>query len=355
MSLLDRYILRTILASVGLVMGVLIALGGLFMFIEQQDDIGVGRYTAGAAFSFVLMNLPQQLYDFLPMAALIGTLVGLGGLARGSELTAMRAAGVSVARIAGSAVIAGLVLIGVAVIIGEYLAPPLQSAAREQKVHRKWATAGFSASGGAWVRDGNLIINVERQTAELSYGGMTVFEFTPDQRLRSIGRAAMATGDSSRRWSLRDYAQSRFDGTTVSARREPAHLLTSNVSAGFIGLAVAEPRHLETRKLVSVLRNLRENGLDTRAHLFALWSRIARTVGIVFACLLAVPFVFGSSRSAGTGARLMLGVMLGVAFYLLQDMVDSSTLAFQLNPVVLAWVPTALLAAVSLALVARTR
>ena len=93
MTMLDRYLLRTIGGSVLMVMAVFLTLGGLFLFIGQQDDIGVGTYGAIDALVFVLLNLPQQAWELLPISALIGTLVGLGALARGSELTVMRAAG----------------------------------------------------------------------------------------------------------------------------------------------------------------------------------------------------------------------------------------------------------------------
>ena len=101
MNSLDRYIVRTILGAVGLWVALLLALGALFLFINQQDDIGVGSYTAKDALLYVLLNLPEQAWQLLPIAALMGSLMGLGSLARGSEITVIRATGVSPARIAG--------------------------------------------------------------------------------------------------------------------------------------------------------------------------------------------------------------------------------------------------------------
>jgi lipopolysaccharide export system permease protein len=82
---------------------------------------------------------------------------------------------------------------------------------------------------------------------------------------------------------------------------------------------------------------------------------VARTVAIVFAVLLAIPFVLGSLRSAGAGARTLVGLMLGMIFFLLQRLIESGTIVFQLNPIVLAWLPTALLMMVALGLLWRTR
>ena len=97
------------------------------------------------------------------------------------------------------------------------------------------------------------------------------------------------------------------------------------------------------------------NDLDARQTLFAFWSRIARTVAVLFAVLVAVPFVFGSLRASGGGARTTVGLLIGIGFFLLQRMLESGAVVFDLDPVLLAWVPTALLATAALALIARTR
>ncbi len=89
--------------------------------------------------------------------------------------------------------------------------------------------------------------------------------------------------------------------------------------------------------------------------MFAFWSRIARTVAIVFAVLLAIPFVLGSLRSSGAGTRTLMGLLLGICFFLAQRLIESGTIVFDLNPLVLAWLPTALLGSVTLALLARAR
>src|SRR4029077_12188026 len=129
MSVLDRYIVRAILGAETLVMLVLLVLGALFVFIDQQDDVGTGHYTQLSALCYTLMTLPQLAYELLPITALIGALLGLGSLARGSELTGVRASGVSIARRAGLALLAGLLFMVVELLVGEVSAPPLQQAA----------------------------------------------------------------------------------------------------------------------------------------------------------------------------------------------------------------------------------
>jgi lipopolysaccharide export system permease protein len=355
MTILDRYIVRSILSFVFLVMAIVLVLGALFVFIDQQDEIGVGHYTVVTALWYTLLNLPQQAFELLPITGLIGSLLGLGSLARGSELTVVRATGISVARIAGAALIAGVILIAIEVLLGEYLAPPLQVAAREQKAFEKFTNISFGSGGGAWVRDGNLILNVARQSGQRQFGSMQIFELSPDHRLVALGHAVNATAGADKKWLLGDYTESRFTDDSVEAQPPGQRILQSNVTAGFLGLAAQDPNQLTSRALWQLIQYYRRNALDASQFIFAFWSRIARTVAIAFAVLLAIPFVLGSLRSSGAGTRTLMGLLLGICFFLLQRLIESGTIVFDLNPLVLAWIPTAMLGIVTLLLLARAR
>jgi lipopolysaccharide export system permease protein len=354
-SVLDRYIVRTILSTVALVMAVLLVLGALFVFIDQQDDVGVGHYTAVGALWYSLLNLPQLAYELLPITALIGSLLGLGSLARGSELTVIRATGVSVARLASIALLAGLILVLFEVVLGEFLAPPLQATARAQKAFSKLNNVSFGGGAGAWVRDGDLILNVAGQSSARQFGTMQIFELSPEHGLIALGQATHAVAGAHGKWLLSDYRESRFAGDDVRAQGPGQRMLESNISAGFLGLAVEDPKQLTGRALWRLIQYSKANSLDAREYEFAFWSRIARTVGVMFAVVLAVPFVLGSFRSAGAGTRMLLGLLIGMVFFVLQRLIESGTVVFQLNPVLLAWLPTALLALVTFILLARTR
>jgi lipopolysaccharide export system permease protein len=352
---LDRYILRSVLAGVGMVVLVLLSLGGLFLLIGQQDDIGVGRYTAVSALQFVVLNLPQQAWELLPISALIGALIGLGNLARGSELIVMRTSGLSIWRVARPVVAAGLILALLGALIGEAIAPTLEQYARQQKAFAKFNDVSVAASGDAWVRDGNLLVNVERQTGESQFGGMMVYEIAADGRLLAMGRAVSARAGSNGSWSLEQYAETRFDAARITSSRAPRRELSSNVTAEFLGIAASSPSQLPARALWSMVSHLEANGLDSREPRFAFWSRISRTLAPIFAVLLALPFVFGSLRSSGAGARVALGLILGIAFFLLQRMLESGAMVFEGNPALFAWLPTLLMAAAALLLIRRTR
>ena len=344
MKVLDRHIVRTVLLHTLMVVAVLLALTLMFTFIGEQDDIGTGAYDVGDALAFTLLSVPQQLFEGLPIAALIGAILGLGGLARDSELTVFRAAGVSVARIAGSAALAGLVLLAGAWVIGEYIAPPSDQYARQLKIFSKYSEYTAAGSRSSWVKDGARFVNIQQQTAENMFGGVYLFEFSADRSLARVGRADTASHKGGLTWQFSNYAETRFEDGRTRAAHSPALDVEVDINREFIGLAVVDPAALPVRGLYSYVAHLRANNLESTAFETALWSRIARTVSIILVCVLAVPFAFGPMRSSGNGARMVAGILAGALYFLVNRTLENSAQVYGLDPLLAAWVPAAALA-----------
>ena len=131
MSLLARYIGRTVFLNTLLVLLVLVALSALFSFIRELDDVGKGDYSVKTALIYILLRMPGISYELFPSAVLLGSLLGLGAMASNSELTAMRSAGISIVQMAGAVSLIGLVLMGLVALLGEYVMPPSETQAQE--------------------------------------------------------------------------------------------------------------------------------------------------------------------------------------------------------------------------------
>jgi lipopolysaccharide export system permease protein len=337
-------------------MAVLLGLISLYIFITQQDEIGVGQYNVGDALVYTALNLPQYAFELLPIGALIGALFGLGNLARSLELIVMRASGLSVFRIAGWVAMAGIVVGASMWIIGEYVAPPLEHYARQQKMIAKFNQYGVAGSRSIWAKDGETIVSVQQQSAENEFGGVLVFKLDPQHRLRSAGRANMASIGSDGRWRLDGYQESDLgdDGQITTRRMQEAELDT-HLSPEFLGFAVINPTSLPAAGLYAYMRHLRANDLDARLYETAFWSRIARTCAAVIIVMLALPFVFGPMRSTGMGARMVIGILIGAAFFFLAEVLESGGRVFGLPPYAIAWGPTALLSIITVFALLRVR
>jgi lipopolysaccharide export system permease protein len=352
---LDRYIARTLLSAVGLVMAALLMLGMLFVFIGEQSSVGVGHYSMLDALLYAAMSLPQFAVESFPAAALIGALLGIGIFARSNELTVMRASGMSKLRLGLSVLFSATVLMSVALLVGEFLAQPLAQLADAQKAFAKYSNVSFAASGGAWVRDGDTILNVQKRSGVAELGGMLIFELSGDNRLVAVGHADRATASGAQSWQLRNYDESRFTQDNVTSLHAPERNLRTTAGADFLQLAVNDPAELALHTLYPAIRYLHTNHLEAKPYEIAFWSRVAGTIGIPVAMLFALPFGFGSLRSASLSARTTFGVMLGVVYIFLQRLVESGTQVFQLDPVMLSGVPTGLLALAAAIMLWRAR
>jgi lipopolysaccharide export system permease protein len=354
-SILSRYVIRNVLVYTLLVVLVLLSLSGLYLFITQQDDIGTGTYTLDDALLFVALSLPQYAFDLLPIAALIGALLALGQLARSMELIVVRAAGVSAFRIGLWAGGAGLILMLLTGALGDLIAPPMERYARQMRTFAKFQEYSMAGDRGAWAKDGDRIISVLRQSAQNQYGGVFVFEFDEERRLRNVGRALSARIDANNRWQLEDYRHTRIERDRVTPGRTAAAELQTNLSPEFLGLATLDPEGLPGRDLWSYVQHLKANGLDARRYETTFWARISRTAAVAIIVMLAVPFAFGPMRSTGTGARTVIGVMIGVVFFLLAKMLESGGAVFGMPPFAVAWAPTVLLALITAFALSRVR
>jgi lipopolysaccharide export system permease protein len=354
-NLLDRYLYRTVLLYALMAMMVLLTLGALFLFISQQSDIGVGDYSAGDAFLFTFLNLPQQAFELLPIGAMIGALMGLGNLAAGSELVVTRASGVSVWRIAWPVGLAGLTLAVVMYGIGEYVAPPMAQLAKREKTTSKLADISFAGSSSAWVKDGNLILRVQTGEVDRAFGGVSLFELDGANRLRSVKRAERISVADPGHWRLHNVAVTRFSDAKIESEMIPEMTMTSSVNPDFLGLAATDPDLLTLRGLWSYIDHLRRNNLGTASYEIGFWSRIARLFAVIVVTLLALPFVFGPLRTTGAGTRSVIGVLLGVVFFLITRTVENGGHLFAVNPVVVGWLPTGIIGLCTLVAISRTR
>ena len=355
MNTLDRYIYRTVMVYALMVMAVLLTLGGLFLFIAEQGDIGKGSYSAFEALVYTLLNLPQQAFELLPIGAMIGALMGLGNLASGSELVVTRASGMSIWRFAWPVALAGATLSLAMYGIGEFAAAPLAQFAKRDKTIQERSDVSFAGKSSAWIKDGNRIMRVQTGEVDQAFGGVTLFELDGNAALASVQRAERISVSEPGHWRLHNLAVSRFAGGHVEAASQPEATIASTVNAEFLGLAANDPDLLTLRGLDGYIDHLRRNHLETASYEIGFWSRVARIFAIVIVTLLALPFVFGPLRTTGAGARTVVGILLGVLFFLVTRTVENGGQLFGLNPALVGWLPTALIGLCTIAAIARTR
>jgi len=341
MRLLGTYIGKTIAGHTVAVMLVLLSLYFFSTLVTEITDVGKGNYQMLDALQFSIMLLPRQVYELFPLVALMGTMLGLGALANTSELTVMRASGVSVGQIMREILKVGAVMVVVAAILGELIAPPLEKEARIQRARAISEQISINAKSGLWAREGDTFINIERLLTNGRASGIHLYRLDPDGKLLQSTTAKQGEYiDNS--WQLRQVLHTYFDEQRITRKSEKSAEWKSGVTPEVIDVVAVPPENLSILDLNEYVGYLHENGLEAQRYELSFWTRIATPFATAGMILLAIPFVFGSLRTVGVGQRIVLGALIGIGFYLFNGIFGRVGVVYNLSPVFSAVTPTVL-------------
>ena len=354
MKILDRYLAASILTSTLLVMGVLLALFSFIQFVDALGDVGKGNFQLTDAMRFVLLSLPRQAYEVFPMAALLGTTLGLSALAVDAELVAIRAAGVSVLRIVGAAVKVGLALAVVTVLIGEFLVPETERMAEQGRASALKIRIKQQNDFGLWLRDGQAYVHVGEVLPDLTLLRVDIYEFDENDRLRLQTTAKRGQLDGEQ-WRLTEVSESWLTRDRVESRRLPEKKWGSALTPDLLSVFTVRPEALSLLHLFRYIRHLDQNKQNTGPYALAFWQKLLSPIATMVMMVLAIPFVFSQQRSGGIGARLFTGIILGLAFYVVSRGFGYFGLLYGIPALVGAALPALLFFGVALVMLRRVR
>ncbi len=350
LSILDRYIGRSILTTSMLVLLTLVALAGIFSFISELDDVGKGSYSVAKAMQYVFLTLPGKAYLLFAPSVLLGSLLGLGSLATNSELTVMRAAGVANSRIIRAVLITGFGLMLLIAILGETIMPRTEQIAEELRLTALEKRLSVKGRNGLWVKSGETYVNISTVMPDFTLLDIDISEFEGFKLVRSIHAArAIQLADD---WQLEEIKVSNFLPNSIETklieRKNWKELAKSDIYDGVVPNLVSadvlkslstSPDSLSAQNLYDQAQYLKANQLDSRAIELAFWVKIASPFATIVMLMLSLPFVFSSQRAGGAGQKIFIGIMLGIVYVLVNKLLTQLALANGLSPSLSAFLP----------------
>lgn len=348
MRILDRYIGSSIVASLMVVTSVLVALFTFMSFFEQLDDIGRGQYDTGQALLFTLLNIPALIYQLMPMATLLGCIIGLGVLANNSELIVIRSVGVSLARIAWSVIKIGLLVIIALIFIGEWVAPKSLQMAQQLRANALSDNVNIGSQAGLWAKDGSTMIHARELLPGGRLGDVSIYRLDGQYRLVALLRAEFAAY-SNGQWTLNNVESSTLSGDdsakeSVTTEHHDKMNWNTSISPDLINVVAVKPETLSVWGLYQYTRYLRKNGLSVGRFEQTLWSKFTTPIITMLMVILSIPLVLGSMRSVSISQRIFVGVLIGVGFNILNRLINYAGLVYELNVAVYMFVPVVLAA-----------
>ncbi|MCS2608355.1 LPS export ABC transporter permease LptG [Halomonas dongshanensis] len=342
---LDRYIARNVLGAIIVVQCVLLGLDITIAYIGDLRDVQ-GDYTALDVLLYLGMRTPWRFYQYAPVAVLIGALIGLGSMASSNELTVMRAAGRSLARIVWGVMKPVLLVVVVVLLVAEYVSPRSEQFAEVWRVEQRQGENAQPISRSGWQFEGDSVYRFGAIRADHVVLDVTRYRFD-ERRLVEATHAARAhwEGDA---WRLENVTTTRiFDDHTEAAFTDEEVWPTAITPEQLERLL----RPIESQspsELWAYAQYLREQGLQADQPLLYFWQKVLMPLTMASLVLIAASFVFGPLRTVAAGTRVFYGVVTGLSFKYVQDLLAPASTLFGFSPVWAVLVPTLVCAAVGI-------
>ena len=335
----------------------------LFLFFDLADELqNLGRsssadgptYQLRHVLLYVSLLLPNRLYELLPISVLIGTIFVMARLAQSSEYTILRTSGLDPWRALRLLLTLGGVFVVLAFLIGDYVAPAADKASQLLKArYQGRITVGQT---GAWLREKqaqtNYVVNVKALSPNNDMQGIEIYEFDPQGRMLGIIQAEQAQFAPEGAWLLGQVRQTRFgasDATEPVARSGSQQLRwATQISSEMVAVALLRPDRMRTIDLFTYIRHLQDNGQNALRYEIEFWKKVFYPLSCLVMVILALPFAYLHMRSGGISAYVFAGVMIGISFFMMNNVAVYVGNLQQWQPWLAAAAPGLLYTAVSL-------
>ncbi|MDA1343007.1 MAG: LPS export ABC transporter permease LptG [Proteobacteria bacterium] len=336
MKVLSLYIAKEILKGSLIALLILLTLFNLFTFADELKDIS-SHYGLKEIFYYLALTSPSVIYELVPASALIGSLFVLGSMGNNRELIAMQASGLSVMGIIKATMLAGLALATLAILVGEFIAPLGERLGQQIKINDRII---MNSEYGLWLREGTNFINVRRVEDDGKLANISMYELDEKGHLLHAKHASKATFLGKKTWRLEDITQSTISTQHIQVSHEAEQTWKSTIAPNLLKIFVVDPTKLSLYDLAMYVEFLKGNHQKSHAYEVAFWGRVIGPLTTFIMMLVSAPFVIGIHRGVSVGARIMIGVTIGMGFNIFDKIINHVGLLYNLNPPLMAILPS---------------
>ena len=299
-------------------------------------------------FKFILYTLPQVLIYTIPWSVLVGIMVVFGRLSADSEVTAMRACGISLLQIVAPLLLFVIVMTGICFYLQVYLGPPLYREART--LLRDTATTQPMAifEPGQQIEFEGAVIYIDDKVGKDQLRGVQIFMFDDKLNLAqdifaesaklSVDETAMMLNIKMFKCVIGSYSADKSKQTIFNDELEFSFDYGKSLNETRVGVRA---KYLPGDQLLARTKIMRRQGASEQDMCdleVELNQRIALSLSPIAFLLLGLPLAIRTSRRE-TSVGLFLSVILGGVFFLSIVVIESLTIFPMIKPQYLIWLP----------------
>lgn len=332
-----RYIASEIYRST---IAVTLVLVGLFMFFDMIDSLDNvnERFTFGALIGMQILQIPTRLYDLLPIALLIGSIVALAGLAQRNELVVLRVSGVSSLNLLSMLWIATIPIMIFSFILSEGLTPYAESKTGQLNLQLLGKSSGARMNSGYWFRepvgDGELrFINIAQISSESEVENIRIYNFDATGKFKELLLADKGSfQDNKLQLSNLQLIHTEFDLETAlndpdapveplsTQRHLESYIIDTSLNQERLLASELQPDRMSILGLLDYIQYLDENHLQSNRQVVALWRKGVYPFTLLVMITLAAPISFMQTRKGGAGLKIFGGILIGVVFFMINQL-----------------------------------
>jgi lipopolysaccharide export system permease protein len=351
MKIKDRYIAKTLLTYSTVVLLVWLSIYSFFNFLSELNSVRTLDYTILEVFKYILLQAPEVAYEQASPVILLGCILGMGHLATTGQLIILRASGISILKITWVTLKNAIFFFLFLTLIGELIAPNLALYAEDSKSRAMGQNSQFKSQNGFWIRDGDNFINVENNVDGNLFNKITVIEVNELNNIERVveSKSAIFDGktlnmDSTNIYSINSI--NRFDD--ISLKKRNSYIKRVAFDQDLINSLEKEPKDLTTLTIIKQIKFLTDNRLRAEVFEVELYKRLVKPITLVVMILLAMLFIFGSTRDTTLGRKIFFGVAIGLTFELISRIGGAMAITLDFSPLLSSIIPVTVVMIISM-------
>ncbi|VFP88490.1 LPS export ABC transporter permease LptG [Candidatus Erwinia haradaeae] len=354
LNILDKYICKTIFYNILATLFVLVSLSSVIKFVDQLRKIGQGTYTALGAMIYTTFSIPKDIELFFPMGALLGALIGLGTLTQNRELIAMQALSFTRVKIAKSVMTITIPLIFIMMVISEFIAPIGEQIAHNYRDNKLMNTTLSLNQMGVWAKDNENFVFIKHIYRSNYIFGLTIYcfgqSFDKNRPLQIIKYAKSAKYNTNKKfWILEQVDQADFRNIKQIKHTYALHQnWRTSIIPEKLQIIALNPETLSIRGLYSYTKYFQQTGQVSMRYRFNLWRKIFDPLSLMVMILMAISFLFGPFQDITINIKIVIGVILGFVFYVLNQLFGLLSVICHIHPLLGALLPSIIFFTISL-------